>query len=628
MTETTLTGVLIEISDVSFYFETDDGESSKVLFDDEHLTPIQKKIALKAYRGDDGEWHVDPQGDYYSVPEEPLLARAAPPGMEKKHIALFRKVDVSLSEEREAKQLEEVQDRARTLEDFWRRFGRRKWDVKVVGRTLRTESIPSESNRFCRREMYKAAEGIEVPDFEPNYVHMWSTHDIGGNWCGHAELGGDSGVTYGVHICNVKSTIHEIGHNFRLYHANVLVRGEPIEYKDDTCVMGSGSHIAGINSPNQLLLGLASEREQTVVERSAHLLVCPLEVPEEAMHEAESKHVIVKTPKAADTYISLRKGKGFPYLPKSDGKTLYLHRRDRLKKSELLGTVRPGESASLDGGVRLKYHDYADERARISLEFNDGHGTEAAPDAAEFPEKMSAVEPGPQHSGLWYDPDFDGQGFDVNVRGGKLSVVWYTFNENRDDRRFYFGTCDLAEAAAGFDLHTTRELTGTFEDPTTAEVIPAGRAQLYFTDDANGVFNFNLLEQGRGSVQITSLAASDSPRSGLWYQASRNKEGFSVKFFEHLDSCTAFWYTYSRQGFRGPRQRWFMCSGKKDGEEYNLDVYEVTGGKWLSFDPIRKSQVGTARLKVLDDDSIAFKFDVDSPDSITGSGEYKLRRLM
>jgi hypothetical protein len=56
-------------------------------------------------------------------------------------------------------------------------------------------------------------------------------------------------------------------------------------------------------------------------------------------------------------------------------------------------------------------------------------------------------------------------------------------------------------------------------------------------------------------------------------------------------------------------------------------VYEITGGIWLAFDPIQVNQVGTARLKVSDGSRIDFKYDVSTPDSIKGSGEFNLVRL-
>jgi hypothetical protein len=626
MAEKTVTGILHSITDGSFYFETDDGQTIILVFDAEHRTPIQRKIALSIYSGDDGKWHVNPTGKYFSlISTRARLDRQT----NKKHVALFRKVSVNASEEQEAKELKKVQDKARQLEDFWKRFARHKWDVRVVGRTLRTDCIP-DSPMFCRPVMVEAAKEIDVEGFEPNYFHMWSTHQIGDGWCGHADLSGDAGVTYGGR-CDIKSTIHEIGHNFGLHHANKGVKdGADIEYGDHSCIMGSGLKNTGLNSPHLLYLKLENERGVRVVDQSTQLLLCPIELPDPAMHESECQHVLVRTASRPDTHVSLRKGKGFPYLPTIDASTVYLHSTDGFGKSALLGTVRPGESKSVPGGVTLRYHDYENETARVTLEFPDGGSVDTLALPEGFPAKIPAVELGPQHNGLWYDPDFNGQGFDVNVRDNKMSVVWYTFDQKSDTRRFYIGTCDLAEGVEEFDLYTTD--SGTFDDPTKAEAILAGRAQLYFFDDKTGVFNFNTLEHGRGSVEIVSLSASNSPNSGLWYQPSREKEGFGIQFFDHLNSCIAYWYTYGK-GRSAPRpksrkQRWFMCQGKKDGEEYALAVYEVTGGSWLSFDPIEVNQVGTARLRVTDPNHIDFKYDVNTPDSIRGSGEYKLVRLM
>jgi hypothetical protein len=626
MTEKTVTGVLHSITDGTFYFAMEDGEKIILIFDADHFTPIQERIALNIYRGDDGEWHVNPIGDYYSVVDE--QPRPGPPGIEKKHIALFRKMPVGASAESEAKELARVQERAHQLESFWRRFARHKWDVRVIGRTLPTDCVP-DSPYFCESVMIEEAKKIDEDGFEPSYFHMWSTHQVGDNWCGHADHYGNAGVTYGGR-CDIKSTIHEIGHNFGLHHANKDAReGADIEYGDHSCIMGSGLKNTGLNSPHLLHVGLASDREITIVEQSAQLLLCAIEIAEHAMHESESKHVIVRPEGKTESYVSLRKGRGFPYLPTIDEKTLYLHTMDRIGKSSLLGTVRPGESAALPGGVTLKYLEHGNETARISLDFHDGN---RAGDLT-IPEGLPAIDPpvdtGPQHTGLWYDPDFNGQGFDVSVRNGKMSVVWYTFAENTDTRRFYIGTCDAADGAKGFDLYTTDN--GTFENPSQAEAILAGRAQLYFLDDKRGVFSFNTLQHGRGSVEITSLSASSNPNSGLWFQPSREKEGFGIQFFDHLDSCYAYWYTYGRGGSaRGAnikKQRWFMCSGKRSGEEYDLTVYEIRGGAWLSFDPIDVNEVGTARLKVVEDNRIDFSYNVDTPDSIRGTGEYNLIRL-
>jgi hypothetical protein len=75
MAEKTVTGILHSITDGSFYFETDDGQTIILVFDAEHRTPIQRKIALSIYSGDDGKWHVNPTGKYFSL----ILEALCPP---------------------------------------------------------------------------------------------------------------------------------------------------------------------------------------------------------------------------------------------------------------------------------------------------------------------------------------------------------------------------------------------------------------------------------------------------------------------------------------------------------------------------------------------------------------------
>ena len=73
-------------------------------------------------------------------------------------------------------------------------------------------------------------------------------------------------------------------------------------------------------------------------------------------------------------------------------------------------------------------------------------------------------------------------------------------------------------------------------------------------------------------------------------------------------------------------------SGRVFGAEEALSVMEALRaytlyGAWLSFDPIDVNEVGTARLKVVEDNRIDFSYNVDTPDSIRGTGEYNLIRL-
>ena len=297
--------------------------------------------------------------------------------------------------------------------------------------------------------------------------------------------------------------------------------------------------------------------------------------------------------------------------------------------------MSPGSRKGLESGVRIEYLEYANETAKVNFIFQDQYDIEENEIPVDFPEKLLSTELSEDHNGLWYNDDFYGQGFDVQVRNNKLLVYWYTFNEKNDSRRFYFGSCDLAEGTETFDLYTTD--SGTFDDPTTAKAIKAGRGQLYFFDKNNGVFNYNTDEHGRGSVEITPIAFSQHDMSGVWYNPERNYEGFSIQFFDQLNSCTAFWYTYGPKTSSSSisKQRWFMCNGSKVSDtEYDLTIYEVTGGRWMFFDDVVVKSVGTAKLTIIDsglnwdiDSKLKIDYDIAAEPGVTGKGTFDLTRL-
>jgi hypothetical protein len=62
MAEKTVTGILHSITDGSFYFETDDGQTIILVFDAEHRTPIQRKIALSIWQVFQSHIHPRPAG--------------------------------------------------------------------------------------------------------------------------------------------------------------------------------------------------------------------------------------------------------------------------------------------------------------------------------------------------------------------------------------------------------------------------------------------------------------------------------------------------------------------------------------------------------------------------------------
>ena len=217
------------------------------------------------------------------------------------------------------------------------------------------------------------------------------------------------------------------------------------------------------------------------------------------------------------------------------------------------------------------------------------------------------------HSGLWYKKEYDGQGFDIIVKGERVVVYNYTFSQDGEKQRFYMGNGIIEDGACVFDWYTTKN--GTFDDPTTREVIKVGKAQLFFNDDDTGVFHFNTTEHGRGSVNLTRLSTMiPSEYNGSWYAEERVGEGFSIQRFDNL--IVAYWYTYDNKG----NQKWYTLSGKHPSE---LIMYETLGGRWMFYDDIETKVIGEARMFFNRGGGLTIKYDSPS----LGVGERQVVRL-
>lgn len=620
-----LIGYVRDVSGHEYYLETHTGEMFRLKFIGKNLPPINTHIALTVPDEpdpDDGSYHVVTEGKYYSLITTFMLGASE---SNRKHIALFRKMRVDASDATVVKELQKTDEWAVELENFWKRYGRHMWDVKVKTYPLKAD-CSTVSPEFCKTAIQKYIRENDMEGFEPVYHHVWDNYS-NQQYCGLAFIYGFWGATY--EGCSVKTCIHEIGHNFGLHHSNLIDE----EYGDKSSVMGKGQWISGLILPNLISLQLLEEK--TIIDKSRQILLAPIEMSPHSLHENEHRNVILRTPGNKDYYLSIRKDKGWPYIFGSGkGHYLFVHTKNDDLKTVLEETMRPGDTKRLLNGVTIQYHEYINETARVSVLFNPTDPVEDQVIDTEFPEHMKSVVLGNQHNGLWYDPDFDGQGFDVQIRDNRMSVIWYTYNEDETSRRYYIGSCDVGDGIEEFDMYTTEK--GTFADPTTAQLIPAGKGQLYFFDDVSGVFNYNTPEFGRGSIEIQELARSQNPMNGLWYVPERNNEGFSIQFFDHLNTCTVYWYTYGKNPHsvssinykKNVTQRWFLCQGVKTGESYTMKIYETRGGKWLDFTKPDIVQVGEAVLSISDASNINFDYTINADSSVSGTGSFDLTRLL
>jgi len=209
-----------------------------------------------------------------------------------------------------------------------------------------------------------------------------------------------------------------------------------------------------------------------------------------------------------------------------------------------------------------------------------------------------------------------------------MAVYWYTFNVKDNSRRFFWGVCGTDEME--FDLYTTEG--GTWDDPTGAEPTVIGRAQLYFTSETRGVFVFDTGEHDRNAINLELIARQVGRMSGAWFQPNRKGEGFTISFIPASftgEMCVGYWYSYGPDKGDSDEtgsQRWYMFSGNKVGDGYELTVYEILNGYWMYNSPTDLTVAGNATLAIKGPNHIAFDYHLDA-DGVKGDGGFKLERL-
>lgn len=198
-------------------------------------------------------------------------------------------------------------------------------------------------------------------------------------------------------------------------------------------------------------------------------------------------------------------------------------------------------------------------------------------------------------TGAWYDTDFDGAGFLVEVLpDGGAVVYWFTYDD-AGNQNWYIGQGittddsivinDLMITDGGvfgdaFDpdsivLQTVGQLTLTFDD--------CNRGQLDFV--VNGVSSIQQLSRltaisglGCTKAEPMSFASSDFDinQTGSWFDISRSGEGFIIQVLEN-QQVVIFWFTYDPSG----NQAWFTGVGHATESFIHVeDLIFSSGGKF------------------------------------------------
>jgi len=255
--------------------------------------------------------------------------------------------------------------------------------------------------------------------------------------------------------------------------------------------------------------------------------------------------------------------------------------------------------------------------------------------AGSVAEGDALVVPGAGHSGSWFDPTHDGEGFAVESLGaGRYAVYWFTY-EADGAPRYLVGVGEavgpriivrplLATAGGRFG--------GAFAAADVANLAQA-RLVLSFDGCASGWAEYTVDGvRGRQRLQrLTTIpglacdsgasAAAGSEYTGSWFRAQSSGEGWVLQAVS-ADAYLLLWFSYGDDG----RQRWFSALGQRDGSAIRFDdLRENRGGRFgRDYDP--------AEVELLPWGAVTFEFSdcrnaVVRWDGVDGEGSLPLTRL-
>jgi hypothetical protein len=215
-------------------------------------------------------------------------------------------------------------------------------------------------------------------------------------------------------------------------------------------------------------------------------------------------------------------------------------------------------------------------------------------------------------AGLWYDPDLDGEGFNVITTSSGIVIFYYGFDA--EGQRLWLISESLGndlDFQEVFDLQMYEADGGTFSQPAPSSEALSEWGRLKGVFDACGDGRFAL--HGKDGVKIsyqTRLAgitnadceaqALDVPSglAGLWYDPLLDGEGYNIIITE--TATIILFYGYAADGQRLWLISQALSGAPQIGQTVTVTMYVSTDG---TFDePLASSEVleewGTLELTV------------------------------
>jgi hypothetical protein len=241
-----------------------------------------------------------------------------------------------------------------------------------------------------------------------------------------------------------------------------------------------------------------------------------------------------------------------------------------------------------------------------------------------------------EFSGLWYQPETSGQGFNFEIRPEQSIIFggWYTYagagsassektGKSGPRQRWFSVTASYTPGQTSSTMTIYRNTGGNFDAPPITQGVAVGTATLTFQSCTSGRFDYELDLDGTprsGSIPLTRLGSAQyceqgwtpsfslsqqgiSPAlDGAWYDLNTSGQGFQFHFLPQNGNLASLaWYTYDVNGqFSGSEgQRWYTVSGTYtpgSAHAFNMPIYQNSGGNFDSAPTTTGVQIGTASV--------------------------------
>lgn len=219
-----------------------------------------------------------------------------------------------------------------------------------------------------------------------------------------------------------------------------------------------------------------------------------------------------------------------------------------------------------------------------------------------LPSSVFAQTIGPGHSGAWYDPVKDGQGFTIQIISESVALMtWFTF-DTQGNQKWIQGVGEIAGKTIEFDdLYLVEgPKFGPNFDPDDRVVTSKGTLSITFDDCAAGVARYSgarslpsetlqlqrltyLADFSCGERQPAALTGVfHKGLSGAWFDPSQDGQGWMIEVLSD-EALLIFWFTYDQNG----NQAWMLGVGEIENNGFiSFEMYQPTGAKFgPDFDP-------------------------------------------